>query len=309
MTAKIPTPPDRFEIKVRGPIDPARSLAIFSRWGDDLLDRWDGRTLLRTLPIDGRNVAFAITFAGTARAPILSVTVEHASAAEIVEHAVARTFVNPPREFAALGRADPIVGRLDARYRGLRTVLQSNLLSALVRCISAQQVNLKWAALTRRRLAEHFGDSHSVAGETVTSLDANRLANATVAEIRALQFTNRKSEYIIAVAREMADDRLDLESLIAMSDDAVIERLVAIRGIGRWTAEWILARTMGRPRVVAGDLGVRKAVGIAYGGGAMPSEDDTRRLTAHWGGSSGHAQTMLLHALGEKELHQLARPD
>jgi 3-methyladenine DNA glycosylase/8-oxoguanine DNA glycosylase len=66
-----------------------------------------------------------------------------------------------------------------------------------------------------------------------------------------------------------------------------------------------MARTLGRPRVVAGDLGVRKAVGIAYGKGVMPSEDEVRELTAHWRVSGAHAQALLLHGLGEKELEAL----
>ena len=73
-----------------------------------------------------------------------------------------------------------------------------------------------------------------------------------------------------------------------------------------WTAEWILARTLGRPRVVAGDLGVRKAIGIAYRKGVMPSEHEVRDLTAHWHVSAAHAQALLLHGLGEKELEALA---
>jgi predicted dehydrogenase len=63
----------------------------------------------------------------------------------------------------------------------------------------------------------------------------------------------------------------------------VVERLVAFPGIGRWTAEWLLARTLGRPRVVAGDLGVRKAVGAAYLGGRMPSEAEVRAVADEFG--------------------------
>jgi DNA-3-methyladenine glycosylase II len=76
-----------------------------------------------------------------------------------------------------------------------------------------------------------------------------------------------------------------------------VERLVAFPGIGRWTAEWLLARTLGRPRVVAGDLGVRKAVGAAYLAGRMPSEAEVRAVTAHWGAAAGVAQQLLLHWL------------
>ncbi len=86
-------------------------------------------------------------------------------------------------------------------------------------------------------------------------------------------------------------------SLAGLDDEEVVERLVAFPGIGRWTAEWLLARTLGRPRVVAGDLGVRKAVGAAYLDGRMPSEAEVRAATAHWGPAAGVAQQLLLHWL------------
>ncbi len=295
-----------FELELRGPLDPAASLEMFRRSGDDLLDRWDGRTFLRTVAANGRTVAFATAFAGTPARPALRVTVEAGEYAEPAIAAAGAAFVPAPRGFAELRRADPVLARLDARYRGFRPVLQLNLLGALVRCISAQQVNLRWACETRRRLAERFGDRHTVAGAAVYSLSAERLANAAPAEIRALQFTNRKAEFIVAVAQAIARGQVSVERLAALSDAAVIDELVALRGIGVWTAEWILARTLGRPRVVAGDLGVRKAVGIAYRKGAIPSEDEVRDLTAHWGSSAAYAQALLLHGLGEKELEALA---
>jgi DNA-3-methyladenine glycosylase II len=295
-----------WEFELRGPLDPLASLEMFRRSGDDLLDRWDGRTWLRTIAIDGRMVAFATAFAGTQSRPVIRVTLDDSEYTEAIMAAVRATFVPPPRHFAELRRADPFLARLEARYRGFRPVMQLNLLGALVRCISAQQVNLRWASETRRRLAERFGDQHTVDGAVVYSLSVERLANAAPSEIRALQFTHRKAEYIVAVAQAVARREVSLERLAALSDDAVIDELVALRGIGVWTAEWILARTLGRPRVVAGDLGVRKAIGIAYRKGVMPSEAEVRALTAHWHVSAAHAQALLLHGLGEKELAVLA---
>jgi DNA-3-methyladenine glycosylase II len=72
---------------------------------------------------------------------------------------------------------------------------------------------------------------------------------------------------------------------------------VQLRGIGEWSAEWTLARGLGRPRVVAGDLGVRKAVGKAYLDGRMPSPLEVRKLTAHWGQAATAAQALLLEDL------------
>jgi DNA-3-methyladenine glycosylase II len=109
--------------------------------------------------------------------------------------------------------------------------------------------------------------------------------------------TTRKAEYIVALATAVATETLDLAALRERPDAEVLACLMACRGLGRWTAEWFLARALGRPRVVAGDLGVRKAVGAAYCNGHLPSETEVRELTAHWGAAAGVAQQLLLHGL------------
>jgi DNA-3-methyladenine glycosylase II len=212
--------------------------------------------------------------------------------------AIRTTLLPPPPSYQMLLQSDPVIATLDARFPGLRTVRQFDLFAALIRCVSAQQVNLRWATTTRRRLAEAFGDRHTLDGHAIYRLNPARVACANVAELRALQFTTRKAEYIIAIAEAIASRTLDLVTLAALPDDEVIARLTAIRGVGRWSAEWILARTLGRPAVVAGDLGVRKAVGRYYldlpPKAPLPSEEETRRAVAHWGDSANLAQTLLL---------------
>jgi len=105
-------------------------------------------------------------------------------------------------------------------------------------------------------------------------------------------------------AAAVAEGRLDLDVLGALPDEEVIRRLTAIRGLGVWTAEWILARTLGRPRVVAGDLGVRKAVGLAYPclGDLLPPEGAVRAATAHWGDAALLAQALALQELAVEDV-------
>jgi len=260
------------------------------------------------MPTAQGHIAYRATLAGSIDAPALDLTAEDASARQAMEQAVRASFVAAPPDFAALLQRDSVLATLDDLYSGLRPVLTLDLFGALVRAISAQQVNLRWAVTTRRRLAEAFGDAHTVAGETLYSLNAARLATVGVTAIRALQFTTRKAEYIISAAEAVASGRLALAELRALPDNEVIACLVAVRGIGLWTAEWLLSRVLGRPRVVAGDLAVRKAVGLAYLGEALPLEADVRRAAAHWGNSAQIAQILLLHGLTEGTLQAPSAP-
>jgi DNA-3-methyladenine glycosylase II len=275
----------------------AGSLEMFRRAGDDGIDRWDGATLVRTVQLDSRIAAYTVTTRGTVVSPRVVVATDPADALQPVAQVVRRTFVADEVALARLRAVDPVIAALDDRYPGLRPVRQFDLLGALVRSISAQQVNLEFATVTRRRLAEAFGQRYAVDGYQAWRLDAAVLAGLRVTDIRALQFSNRKAEYIIGAAQAIAAGVISLSLLEGLPDKQVISQLTALRGIGLWTAEWLLARTLGRPRVVAGDLGVRKAIGLLYRDGALPSEADVRAATAHWGNAAGIAQVLALQAL------------
>jgi DNA-3-methyladenine glycosylase II len=292
-------------LRLAGPLDVPGSLEGYRRWGDDLLDRWDGVVWLRAVRLDGRPAAVAARPAGTVAEPALAVTAEGGAVAAAGE-ALAGAFVTAHAALRELAARDPVVAAAAARFPGVGPVLQPDLLTAVVRSISAQQITLRFAAVLRARLARRFGHRHTVplpgaaaAGE-VWSLDPGALAGAEVAELRALQFSTAKAVAVVSFAAAVAAGRVRLDELAALPDEQVVERLVAFPGIGRWTAEWLLARTLGRPRVVAGDLGVRKAVGAAYLGGRMPSEAEVRAATAHWGAAAGVAQQLLLHRLAEE---------
>jgi DNA-3-methyladenine glycosylase II len=294
------TVPTRFTVALAPPLDIVGSLELFRRSGDDLIDRWDGARLLRAVPVGDRWVPFVAVAQGSLGAPSFEVAV--VDAPDAVRETVATTFTAVPDDFADLLHRDPFVAALDRRFPGIRQIRQLDLFTALIRAISSQQVNLRWAVTTRRRLAESFGDRHVVGDEVVYSLDPRRIADVDPAAIRALQFTTSKAVSIVALARTLLEEDVSAQTLAVLPDEEVIAQLVRIRGIGRWSAEWVLARTLGRPRVVAGDLGVRKAVGLAYLDDPRASELAVRAATTHWGESAGVAQALLLHALGEGAL-------
>jgi DNA-3-methyladenine glycosylase II len=125
--------------------------------------------------------------------------------------------------------------------------------------ITAQQVSLFAAAAIRSRFVERFGEPGTYAHGFP---ERERVARANEPELVALGFSRRKAEYVIGLARS----DLDLDALASLPDDEVADRLVALRGLGEWTADWFLARHLARPHAwPAGDLGLRKAVSAFYG--------------------------------------------
>jgi len=283
------------EIELSRPIDAQVSLAPLGRWGDDLLDRFNGRTLLRTVRVSaGPLLPYAIEVPQVLTR-ILEARLPTGSPAKATER-IAATFLTETVPLAELAQHDGAVARLVGAYPGLVPVLIPDPFHALVRSISAQQINLAFASRIRQRLATHYGHRLDIDDDFVCVLDPEALASARIEDLRALQLTNAKARAVIATARAATDGELLIGDLERMDDDALIDHLTRLPGIGRWSAEWFLSRTLGRPRVVAGDLGVRKAVGRLYDAG-MPSEDETRRLTQHWAEAATVVQALALHDL------------
>lgn len=109
-----------------------------------------------------------------------------------------------------------------------------------------------------------------------------------------MQFSTRKAEYIIGLARLVAQGALDFDRLARLPNEQVIAWLTQVRGFGRWTAEWFLARALGRGDVCpAGDLGVRKCFARFYNRGRHVSEQAIRRRARQW----GEYQNLAIHYL------------
>ncbi len=161
--------------------------------------------------------------------------------------------------FAAFAAGEPVLAEIVPALRGFRPPLVPDPFEALVTSITAQQISLRVAFGIRNRLIEALGERH----EHAYGFPAReRLALACRDELMAVGFSGRKAEYVVGLAR--AD--LDLDSLALLPNEEVKAALVALAGIGEWTADWFLARHLGRPEAwPAGDLALRKAVLHFYG--------------------------------------------
>jgi DNA-3-methyladenine glycosylase II len=204
----------------------------------------------------------------------------------VVEHV--RRYLGVPFDldgFAAFAATEPVLARLAETLRGFRPPLVPDPFEGLVTSITAQQISLQAAFSIRNRLIAAFGVAH---GDAYAFPARERLAEARPEELVALGFSGRKAEYVVGLAR--AD--VDLDALAVLPDDEVKAALVALPGIGEWTAEWFLARHLARPDAwPAGDLGLRKAVLHFYG------DEDTHAAGARFPGFANLAAHYLLLGL------------
>jgi len=184
------------------------------------------------------------------------------------------------RELAA---ADPTmaalierVGKIDLATRLKRRSEErpADAYGALLRAIVGQQLSTKAARTIYGRVVELFG------GATPSP---EQLLEAGEADLRAAGLSGRKVEYVRDLATHVIDGELELDRLGELSDAEAIEEIVAVRGLGVWTAEMFLIFHLERPDVLSGgDLGIRKAVRIEYGLKEMPSPTRVVEIGEPW---------------------------
>ena len=182
--------------------------------------------------------------------------------------------------FSAWAAGEEELAPLVVRFAGYRPTLAPDPFEMLVGAITAQQVSLFAALAIRNRLVERLGER---VGRVWAFPARERVAAASEEELFSLGFSRRKAEYVIGLARS----ELDLAALGLLPDDEVKTQLTALRGLGEWTADWFLARYLGRPRAwPAGDLALRKAVRALYGDVDVRVTgerfDPFQNLTAHY---------------------------
>jgi DNA-3-methyladenine glycosylase II len=183
----------------------------------------------------------------------------------------------------ALAASDPTmaalmerVGKIDlpTRLKRRQEERPADAYGALLRAIVGQQLSTKAARTIYLRVLDLFD------GKTPAPA---QLLEASEADLRGAGLSGRKVEYIQDLARHVLSGELELERLGEIGDEEAIEELVAVRGLGRWTAEMFLIFHLERPDVLSGgDLGIRKAIQVEYGLEEMPAPQRVVEIGERW---------------------------
>ncbi len=294
----------RFSVRIHGPLDAEGTLARYHVWGEDPVNRVADGHFRRVLRQDGRLWPYEVRWRGPIDDVTLDVEVPGARAAR-VEERVRREIDKifgldfDVAAFYRMAKAEPSLAALATRLHGLRPTLTPDALEMLVGSITAQQITLQFAFQCRARLVRRYGTPVEFRGEVIHAFpEPEALAHARIADLRALKYSGSKAEYLRIAAQAILDGTLDAERLEAASNEAVVEAITGLRGLGRWTAEWFLARCLARGDVCpAGDLGVRRAFERYWGRGRTLTEDAVRRRAKAWGPYQNLAVHYLLAGL------------
>jgi DNA-3-methyladenine glycosylase II len=163
---------------------------------------------------------------------------------------------------------------LETRLRRRSEERPADAYGALLRAIVGQQLSTKAARTIYGRILDLFEGSTPA---------PEQLLEADEADLRGAGLSGRKVEYVRDLASHVLAGELELDRLDDLSDEEAIEEIVAVRGLGIWTAEMFLLFHLERPDVLSGgDLGIRKAVQVEYGLDQMPTPARVLEIGEPW---------------------------
>lgn len=204
--------------------------------------------------------------------------------------------------FYKLAEKDDILRPLVHRYYGLRIVGIPDLFEALVWAIIGQQINLNFAYTLKRRFVEGYGRKYIWNGKGYWLFPKPEvIAELKVSDLKPLQFTTKKSEYIIGVAKEIAEGRISKEKLLSMENHEEMQKaLTDIRGIGKWSADYALMKCIRSNRAFPiTDVGLQNAIKIQLALKAKPNLNEIQRMAENWREWEAYATFYLWRTLND----------
>ena len=289
------------------PVPPFRlDLTVWAlrRRPDNAVDRWDGRTYRRVLMIDSQAVEVAARQSSGPEEPQLEVdltgprlTAQQGDSARVLLERMLGVHedLNP---FYRLVTSDSRLQPLIDEFRGLKPPQFPTVFEALANGIACQQLSLLVGILLLSRLAQKFGLISADSKDAPPAFpDPTDFSGVKVQSLKSLGFSANKSRALLEISSAIRDRRLNPESFVKLDNQGALERLVKLKGVGRWTAEYVLLRGLGRLDIFPGDdVGARKKLAQFLREKKPLDYDGVRRAVAGWQPYAGFVYFHLLLA-------------
>lgn len=292
-------------IPVPQPFDFTANLAYLSRSPNECMYQIEKGMLYKRIPVGSRYPLFEVS-AQSADALTVRLLEPYEDWNEPAQASVTRyvrewfdldTDLAP---FYAMAKEDEILNGLTGPLYGLRNMGIPDLFEAMCWGILGQQINLAFAYTLKRRFVETFGRNVPCDGPTSWVFPTPQdIAMLQVSDLTALQMTSKKSEYLIGVARLIAEGSLTKEQLLSAGSGKEAEKkLVAVRGIGPWTANYVLMRCLREPTAFPiDDVGLHNAIKHVLGMDRKPTIAEIKEMAKGWTNWEAYATFYLWRVL------------
>ena len=259
----------------------------------------------RLLDLDGQLVLASVSSLGSLEKPELSVELQGegltSDNVEVATDKVAWILgVGQELEpFYASAQGDPAMAAITQRFHGLHMPHTASVFEALVLAILGQQIATNVARIIRTLLIETYGPRKTIDGETYYAFPRpETLAALRVEDLRGMKLSQRKAEYVHGIACTALDDPEFIEGLHHLDDEAVVRQITSLRGVGNWTAQWLLIRALGRPDALPlGDLALRRVVSRLYFQDEPLNDTEVEEFCRRWSPYRTYATTYMFTAM------------
>ncbi|HZA24205.1 MAG TPA: hypothetical protein VFA32_16640 [Dehalococcoidia bacterium] len=270
-------------------------------YGTDSLDQGVYR---RLLDLGDKLVLATVRSVGSVEAPELTVELagEKLSPVEVSAAETQVAWLMGAKQelsaFYSVAQNDPLLSRTVDTLYGLHLPQTATVFEALVLSVLGQQIASNVARIVRTLVIETYGPHQTFDGQEYYSFPRpETICAASLEELRLLKLSQRKAGYIKGIA-EVALDGAALETLHCLSDDEVIQRVTALRGVGHWTAQWLLVMALSRPDAFpSGDLALQRVISNRYFDGQKLSAEQIEEFSQRWSPFRTYATAYMFTAL------------
>ncbi|MGD0221810.1 MAG: DNA-3-methyladenine glycosylase [Terriglobia bacterium] len=262
-----------------------------------LLDYFVDGEYRRVLELGEQLVLYGVREDGLPGKPALRVRIlagpDNDRAQRAVAAEVARQFSTDLdlQPFYALAEADPVLRQLIVHFRGMRVPQAPHVYEILISAVIEQQVNLSFAHKVKKVLIETYGRGLDFEGRRYSAFpEPAALAITSPRELLPLQVSGPKARYIITISRLILDGTLDLEKLRELEPALAHEKLLELKGVGHWTAQYVGLRALGHLDCLpAADVGLQKVIQYSYGQRKRPTPERVQKMARAWQGWRSYA--------------------
>lgn len=201
--------------------------------------------------------------------------------------------------FFEMAKTDPLLKMPAQKFYGLRLIGIPDLFEALCWGVLGQQINLTFAYSLKRQFVEKYGDSVAWNGKKYWVFPSyEQIAQLTPTDLADIKMTVKKCEYIIGIAKLMANGALSREQLMNMSFKGAEKNLLKIRGIGPWTANYVLMRCLRfQTAFPIDDVGLINSIKLLRNMDRKPTKDEIVELSSPWKNWESYATFYLWRVL------------
>ncbi|MUK87787.1 DNA-3-methyladenine glycosylase [Ornithinibacillus sp. L9] len=186
--------------------------------------------------------------------------------------------------FYEMAKADPLLQKPAQDYVGLRIIGIHDLFEALCWGVLGQQINLAFAYSLKRQFVEQFGDFIEWNGKQYWMFPSHeKIAQLNPSDLETVQMTARKREFIVGIARLIASGVLSKQNLLSLNFKDAEKKLINIRGIGPWTANYVLMRCLRFPTAFPiDDVGLINSIKALRNMDRKPTKEEILKLASPW---------------------------